>query len=173
MSLAAARTAARTLRDAFSAEGVSPVQVNMGLCADFADALSTKLLEMGISAEIRCLDDFWAEHGDMDTAARRMRERATLPPEVDWTSLGDDDFANRAAHSWVEVEGMAFDSEHIDGVSTAFDLSSIRHALTEIVGEEVTTQLAERHAWWREAQDIAARRALWFLVAPDTTPRPD
>jgi cell division ATPase FtsA len=45
-------TAALSLRDAFERDGVSPVEINMGPCADFAAALSQDLAEQGISVEI-------------------------------------------------------------------------------------------------------------------------
>lgn len=152
--------AALALRDRFGEEGFGPVAINMGLCADFADALSVDLAEAGVDAEVFTLDCYWSPDGGLDADAAARRAAVRLPEGLDWDVLTMAEVANRASHAWVEFGGMCFDAEMTDGVASPFDLPSIRHALTEIFDLDPTLfpDDLEGRDWWIASRDLRAVR---------------
>jgi hypothetical protein len=155
-------TAALSLRDAFERDGVSPVEIDMGSCADFADALSQDLAEQGISVEITGTDYFWPEDGGSDEMSLARREGIVLPPTLTWQRLADLDFANSASHTWIEYDGFCYDAEMTEGTRNPFDFPCIRHALTEIMEIKPgrLEKLVAEHDWWRQSMGIRTEREL-------------
>jgi hypothetical protein len=151
---------ATSLRDEFLHEGIGRIEVNMGSCADFADALSQQLADLGLDVTISGTDYYWAEDGGIDALALARREGVILPPSLSWEQLRDLDFANSASHTWIEHEGLCYDAEMVEGTTNPFDFPCIRHALTEIMEFEAgrLDKLVTEHAWWRQSLDIRLER---------------
>ncbi len=165
------RIIAETLRAEFEEEGVATVEINLGLCSDFADALEAELSNAGVLAEIYTLDYFWSDDGGIDPDALKRRSAFTLPPGLTWEVLTRLDFANAASHTWVEVDGKCIDAESTAGEETPFNLRCVRHALTEIVGDVMLRSLTEEHEWWRKSLAIRKEREALFPQALADMPR--
>jgi hypothetical protein len=160
MSVKIVRDKATSLRDAFLTDGMTSVEINMGLCADFADALAGELAASGVDVTITGLDYFWTENDGVDDAAQARRNMAAPPPGLDWKALGEIDVANGASHTWIEYDGLCFDAEMTDGTENPFDLPCIRHALTELLDGDPArlAGLVESHAWWKESLEVRRQR---------------
>lgn len=151
---------AADIRDSFMGSGMSLVEINLGSCADFADALHTHLAAQGIDTVITGLDYFWAEDGGIDETALSRRAATTLPPGLTWDLLTELDLPNAASHTWLEQSGFCYDAEVVHGTTNPFDFPCIRHALTEVMAWVPVRleALTQEHEWWREAMDIRKGR---------------
>ncbi len=173
MAFNAITAMASTIRNEFIADGFNPVTINMGLCADFADALASGLTNEGIDVEITGTDYFWSEDSGVDELAQMRRDQVALPPGLRWDDLDAFDFANCASHTWLEFGGRCFDAELVEGTDNPFDFPCIRHALVEILDEhpERREALAEKHDWWRESIAIRRRREKEMVAATSAISR--
>lgn len=172
MSLEIVRQAVARLRDEYVDTGHSPVEINLGLCADFADELWRSLRQRGLEIDVMSLDDFWSENGETNIKVIARRKDFAPPPGLDWDGMGEIDIANQASHSWIEFDGLCFDAEAAEGVRSPFDLPCIRHALTEIMEREPgrLDSLFSEHGWWRQAMEIRTTREAEALALLGTMP---
>jgi hypothetical protein len=133
---------------------VSPIEINAGLCADFADAFTSAF---GRGTEILGTDDLFTE-------ARSGSERlkaAVPPPGLTWDDLDVLGAVEGLSHSWIAYDGRHFDAELTRGAASPFDLPCIRHGLHELMEmrEPVLLEaLVSEHAWWHETQKIREER---------------
>jgi len=134
--------------------GVSPIEINAGLCADFADAFTSVF---GQGAEILGIDDLFAEA----TSGSERMKAAVPPPGMTWSDLGSIGAVEGLSHSWIAYDGLHFDAEATRGVANPFDLPCVRHGLHELMEmrEPVLLRaLVSAHAWWQETQKIREER---------------
>jgi hypothetical protein len=160
MSLQAVHQVIKDVRDEFMADGIPAVEINLGLCADFADAVWTELKAQGIAVDVCNLDDYWAFDGEMDAASLARRNAIQLPPGLDWGMLTEMAVADNASHTWIEFEGKFFDAERPNGIDTPFEFPCVRHALTEILerDDRAMAALVAAHGWWRDAMRTRVER---------------
>lgn len=131
-------------------EAPSATHINHGLCADFADALSSRLDVHVVNTEDLLAGDLEAE-----------------PPEgLSWDMLLAWDISD-LGHSWIEHDGRHYDAERPEGVDNPFDLPCLRSGLHELIGlrEPGSTAILEAGSdWWRETARI--RRARENVMSP-------
>lgn len=136
--------AIKRLADDFSQDGLSPIHINHGLCADFADALSSRL-----DVHIVNTEDLIA--GDLEVD----------PPEgLSWDMLLAWDISD-LGHSWIELDGRHYDAERPEGVANPFDLPCLRAGLHEFIHlkEPGSTAILEAGSdWWRDTARMRATR---------------
>jgi len=134
--------------------GVSPIEINAGLCADFADAFTSVF---GPGAEILGIDDLFEEA----TSGSERMKAAGPPPGMTWADLDVLGAVEGLSHSWIAYEGRHFDAETTRGAANPFDLPCIRHGLHELMEmrePELLEALVSAHAWWQETQKIREER---------------
>jgi hypothetical protein len=134
--------------------GASPVEINTGMCADFADAFTSFY---GRGTEVLGTDDLFEE-------ARSGGERmagAVPPPGTTWELLDALGAVDVLSHSWIAHDGLHYDAEAIEGVANPFDLPCIRHCLHELIEmreEDLLAALTDEHPWWQDTSKIRLER---------------
>lgn len=172
MSLQIVQRVIENIAGDFAANGIPLIEINLGYCADFADAVWTELKAADVEVQLFNLDDYWAVDGGVDRDALARRETIQLPPGLDWDMLTALDIAAMASHTWIEYGGKCFDAERANGIDSPFEFSCVRHAMTEVLERNpiVLESLVRDHRWWREAIEHRAVRE--SLVPHLFTPKP-
>lgn len=144
--------AIRSLSHTFAAEtGLTPVGINSGLCADFADALTKNF---GMGTMVVGIDDLFDEFGELALFS-------TAAPGIDWDCLERIGAPSELSHSWILFDGRHYDAEAPDGVGNPFDLACIRHGLHELMelrDQQRLDDLTETYEWWRETAQLRRER---------------
>lgn len=142
----------RSLRDAFETEdGLSATAINSGLCADFADAITSSF---GMESAVFSIDDLFDDSGGLVTVS-------APPPGTDWNLLERIGVPDDLSHSWILFDGRHYDAEAPDGVDNPFDLACVRHGLHELLERrngKLLDELTESYGWWREAARLRLER---------------
>lgn len=149
---------------AFSTDdGITRIEINTGLCADFADAFTSSF---GRGSQVIGIDDMAEEA----LAGRGRFPNASSPPGMTWDALEAVGMSMDLSHTWIFFEGRHFDAEMTEGVDNPFDLPCIRHGLHELLEmrePDLLSRLTEEHGWWMETQRIRLEREP-LLFGPST-----
>lgn len=152
------------LVDAFSTDdGITRIEINTGLCADFADAFTSSF---GRGSQVIGIEDMVEEA----LAGGGRFPNASPPPGMTWDALEAVGMSMDLSHTWIFSEGRHFDAEMTEGVDNPFDLPCIRHGLHELMAMRepgLLSRLTEEHPWWMETQRIMQEREP-LLFGPST-----